>query len=198
MCAGRRDFGFRTWTDWCGPEFETVFGRGRRGRGTRGRGRVFDRGDLKYAILKLLRDKPMHGYEVMQALAEESGGWYTPSPGSVYPALQMLQDQGHVESEEQAGGKRVYRITADGRRFLEEHSERVDDVMDRVSDFAERFTAGDMGELSRAFVQLAQVSWQEAFRRRGDAERIAELKEIIERATREMRSARRRPESGTE
>lgn len=188
MRGRRNDFGFAGWAAACGagPGF-TGFGR----KGGAFRSRMFDRGDLKYVILRLLVEKPMHGYEIMQALGEESGGWYTPSPGSVYPALQLLQDQGYVVSEEQ-DGKRVYSITAEGRELLSRHSERVDDVFDRVTDFAERFSGGGMRDLTRSFVKFAQVSWEEATHRAGDTSALSELREIIERATREMRKASNR------
>ncbi|HJT59495.1 MAG TPA: PadR family transcriptional regulator, partial [Ktedonobacteraceae bacterium] len=62
------------------------FGPGREG------GRFFGRGDMKFALLQLLQERPMHGYEMMKALEEKSGGFYTPSPGSIYPTLQMLED----------------------------------------------------------------------------------------------------------
>jgi DNA-binding PadR family transcriptional regulator len=190
MCARHKDFGWGGWADWCGPGFG---GFGYSGRGRRGRPRgfgasMFDRGDLKYMILRLLREKPMHGYEIMKALEEESGGWYSPSPGTVYPALQLLQDQGYLESEER-DGKRVYRITEDGRAFLQRHSERVDDVMGRVSDFADRFAGAEMADIGKSFMRFAQTMGEEAFRRMGDAARMAELKEIIERATQEVRRA---------
>lgn len=191
---GRRDGFDFDWTDWCGPAgmAGAWFGprthrHGRRGRGGF-RARVFDRGDLKYMILRLVRDKPMHGYEIMQALEDESGGWYSPSPGTVYPALQLLQDQGYLDSEEQ-DGKRVYRITDSGREFLEKHSERVDDVLGRVSEFTDRFSGEGMGELTKTFVRFVQTTWEEAMRRSGDAARMGDLKDIIERATREMRGA---------
>ena len=57
-------------------------------------GRFFGRGDMKFALLELLQERPMHGYEMMKALAEKSGGFYTPSPGSIYPTLQMLEEGG--------------------------------------------------------------------------------------------------------
>jgi DNA-binding PadR family transcriptional regulator len=194
MCARHDDFGFGAWTHF-GPGFGH---RGGRGRGRRGfRARPFDRGDLKYAILGLLREKPMHGYEIMQALEQESGGLYSPSPGSVYPALQLLQDQAYVRSEEQ-DGKRIYTITEEGLAFLERHSERVDDVMDRVSEFTERFTSGELGDVGRSFMKFAQASWEEAFRRMGDKPRMAELKEIIERATRDVRASAGRSQGGGE
>src|SRR6266852_3133281 len=73
-------------------------------------GRFFGRGDVKFALLELLRERPMHGYEMMKALEEKSGGFYRPSPGSVYPTLQMLEDGGLVTSNE-VEGKKVYSIT---------------------------------------------------------------------------------------
>lgn len=156
---------------------------------------MFDRGDLRYMILRLLAERPMHGYEVMQELAKESGGMYTPSPGSVYPVLQMLEDQGHVESEER-DGKRVYSITETGREFLAENHERVEDVFDRVSDFTDRFRGSDMREVTKSFMKLAQVSFEEAMRRAGNAESMTRLRDILDRATREMEEGGRRAGEG--
>jgi DNA-binding PadR family transcriptional regulator len=191
MSGCNDDFG-AFWGAWGGP---WAWKSGAK-RGPRGRGRVFDRGDLKYAVLRLLAGKPMHGYEVMQALEEESGGWYTASPGSVYPVLQMLQDQGHVKAREEEGGKRIYEITDAGRAFLAANSDRVDDVMDRVSDFASRFTQSGMGDVTRAFVKLAQTSFEEAVRRSGDAEAMQRIREILERAARDVQAERTRNGSG--
>ncbi len=187
MRSGWNDFGFGTWAAFCGPQAGFRAGR----RHHRGRGRMFDRGDLRYMILRLLAERPMHGYEVMQELAKEAGGMYTPSPGSVYPVLQMLEDQGHVESEEREG-KRVYRITDSGRAFLAENRERVEDVFDRVTDFTGRFRNAEMRDVTRSFMRLAQVSFEEAMRRTGNAEAMAKLREILDRATREMEEAGRR------
>ena len=81
--------------------------------------RFFGRGDLKYALLELLQERPMHGYEMMKELQDRSGGVYTPSPGSIYPTLQMLQDRGFVMTEDREG-KKIYTITDAGRTFLAE------------------------------------------------------------------------------
>ncbi len=179
------------WASWGGagwgppPGFKRGRGEGRRHRGG-GRGRIFDRGDLKYVILKLLLRKPMHGYEVMQALEERSRGWYAASAGSVYPVLQLLQDQGYVTSEE-LEGRRVYTITDAGREFLEKHSERVDDVMDRVSEFAGRFAGGEMESVARSFMALARESFEQAKRVADDPAAAARLRDILDRAAEEMR-----------
>ena len=69
------------------------------------RRQMFERGDLKYVILEQLKDKPAHGYELIKALEERFGGFYAPSPGAVYPTLQMLEDMGYVSSVQQDGRK---------------------------------------------------------------------------------------------
>jgi len=100
-----------------GPKgMKGFFGRGPwRGHGfDPRRGRVFGKGDLKYVILDLIKDQRSHGYEVMRALEGRFRGFYSPSPGSVYPTLQMLEDEGFARSTEH-DGKRVYEITDEGR-----------------------------------------------------------------------------------
>src|SRR5215210_5937686 len=104
--------------------------RGRHGFGP-GRGRVFGKGDLKYVILDLLKERPAHGYELIRALEERFRGFYSPSPGSVYPTLQLLEDLGHV-TVVQRDGKKVYTITEQGREFLEEHRGSVEEIWGRA------------------------------------------------------------------
>ena len=99
---------------------ERMFHEERFFRGPR-RGTSFHRGDLKYIILDLLKDKPRHGYDIIRELEELSYGFYKPSPGVIYPTLQMLQEMGYVSSTEQEG-KRVYSITEEGLKFLEDQS----------------------------------------------------------------------------
>lgn len=182
MRSHYRDMAFEAWASCCGPNlFAFARPRGRSGR-------VFARGDLKYMILELLSEGPMHGYEVMRRLEEESGGCYSPSPGSVYPTLQMLEDQGHVVSEA-ADGKRVYRITDAGRAFLDKHSRRVEDIVDRVSEFSERFTGRAMRDVTRSFVRLTQASCEGALSWAQDPEAMEALREILDRATRDVERA---------
>ncbi|WP_329436164.1 MULTISPECIES: PadR family transcriptional regulator [unclassified Streptomyces] len=90
-------------------------GRGGRG-GPRGRAR---RGDVRASILALLKDRPMHGYEMIQEIAERSGGAWKPSPGSVYPTLQLLEDEGLIASESE-GGKKLFALTDSGRAAADE------------------------------------------------------------------------------
>ncbi|MFH8613106.1 PadR family transcriptional regulator [Streptomyces sp. NPDC018029] len=93
-------------------------GRGGRG-GPRGRAR---RGDVRASILALLKDRPMHGYEMIQEIAERSGGAWKPSPGSVYPTLQLLEDEGLISSASE-GGKKLFSLTDDGRAAAAEGPE---------------------------------------------------------------------------
>jgi DNA-binding PadR family transcriptional regulator len=86
-------------------------------------GRRAKRGDVRTALLTLLADRPMHGYDLIRDLEERSGGAWRPSPGSIYPTLQLLEDEGLVTSEER-DGKRVYTITDAGRVEVQERRER--------------------------------------------------------------------------
>ncbi|MFJ8233380.1 PadR family transcriptional regulator [Streptomyces sp. NPDC094448] len=99
-----------------GPPFGGPFGgRGHGGGGGRGRAR---RGDVRASILALLRDRPMHGYEMIQEIGERSGGAWKPSPGSVYPTLQLLEDEGLIVSASE-GGKKLFTLTDAGRTEAE-------------------------------------------------------------------------------
>ena len=80
-------------------------------------GRMFGRGDFRYLVLNTLKEKPMHGYEIMKVVGDRFSGFYSPSPGMVYPTLQMLEDEGFVRSRNDRG-KKVYQITKEGRGFL--------------------------------------------------------------------------------
>ncbi len=95
-----------------GPGFGGMFGRGL--GGMFGRGRAVRRGDVRAAILAVLADRPMHGYQVMQELRQRSGGAWAPSAGSVYPTLQQLEDEGLVRGVEQ-DGRRVFTLTDQGQ-----------------------------------------------------------------------------------
>jgi DNA-binding PadR family transcriptional regulator len=91
---------------------------GRRGPGPRGGGRG-KRGDVRAAILKLLADRPMHGYEMIQEIAERSNDLWKPSPGSVYPTLQLLEDEGLIVAAQSEGSKKLFELTDDGKAAAE-------------------------------------------------------------------------------
>jgi DNA-binding PadR family transcriptional regulator len=94
---------------------------GKRGmRGPRAR-----RGDVRAAALALLAEEPMNGYQIIQAISERSDGVWRPSPGSVYPALQQLEDEGLIRAQAGEGGRRAYQLTDEGRSYVEAHPDEV-------------------------------------------------------------------------
>ncbi len=127
------------------------FGRGPRGRG-RGRAR---RGDVRLALLRLLAEEPGNGYQLMQRIDERSGGRWSPSPGSVYPTLAQLEDEGLIHAEEQ-GGSRVWQLTDAGREHLQARADEPDpwDTGEEADDAA--------GELGPSFFAFAKAVWQVA------------------------------------
>jgi DNA-binding PadR family transcriptional regulator len=160
-------FWFRSW------------GKGRGGR--RRRGAWFGSGDMKYVILKLLRERPMHGYEIMKELEEKTRGCYKPSPGTVYPTLQWLEDGDLVEMEV-VKGKKVYSITDDGRQFLEDNSTTVEDIFDRVGEMIDRIFQDPGPDVSRAIGRLVGVAYRGAWRD-GTSSGKEEIVNIIDEAT---------------
>lgn len=159
--------------------------------GPRGRRQWFGAGDMKYVILKLLRDKPRHGYEVMKELEEQMHGCYTPSPGTVYPTLQWLEDEGLVVARE-VEGKKVYEITDQGRAFLDEHKDIVDDIFERVAETVERTVGGSMAEVNRALGRLLKAVYRTGWRAEGDATR-KQVAEILSKAVEEIEELAKSP-----
>ncbi len=149
-------------------------------------GRRFARGDLKYVILDLLKDQPRHGYDVIQALEERFHGFYSPSPGSVYPTLQLLEDQGYVTSSEQ-DGKRVYVITDEGRRFLAERADVMEEVRARMAAGWGAHGNPEVRQLVQEVGQLGQFLFRQGARGAlRDPEKVRRLREVVARARSEI------------
>jgi len=116
------------------------------------RGRFFGAGEVRIAILSLLADKPRHGYDLMKALETRSGGSYRVSAGTMYPALQQLEDEGMIVSETR-DGKRVYQLTDVGRQELERQRGTADNIWQRTSDWGtwgQWMGVGPLGPLLKA------------------------------------------------
>lgn len=111
--------------------------RGGPGRGGR-IGRILDHGDLRFVILALLKEKPSHGYELIRALEERTGGAYRPSPGVIYPTLSLLEDEGFVRQTGGDGGRKAYEITPEGDKALEQNRAAVDAVFARLDEAGEQ------------------------------------------------------------
>lgn len=162
-------------------KFEARFNRGSGNWGRRRR-QMFESGEVKFVILRLLREKPRHGYDIIKALEERLGGCYTPSAGTVYPTLQLLVDQGYVRSEEQ-DGKKVYHITPEGEQFLDDNRDTLDDIFDRVRDTVRDFAGGRMGDLNQAFAKLSATTFKRAWRWGPDHPAMPKVIEILRQAT---------------
>lgn len=168
--AGEFDFG----------DFVGLFG-GRRGGAGRRAGRMFDQGDLKLVVLRLLAEKPRHGYEIIKALEDQSGGTYSPSPGAVYPTLQLLEELGYARTVDEGAGRKIYEITDEGRAHLAEHRTTAEDVFERVS-HAAGAGAEAFGELAGAFGALGRAAFRSASRTRADRGKVRAIHQILERA----------------
>ena len=149
------------------------------GRGPRGRGRKARRGDIRTASLLLLAEEPRNGYQIMQEVEERSDGVWRPSPGSVYPALQQLEDEGLIRSEE-ADGRRLFALTDAGRGLVEERGTDKPAPWEQMSgEFSSE--AHELGRLMRevAFA-FAQVM------RTGSPEQVAKARDVLAGARRDL------------
>jgi DNA-binding PadR family transcriptional regulator len=129
--------------------------RGAHGRRERhGGGRVFDQGDLRWVILKLISEKPSHGYELIKGIEERLGGAYSPSPGVIYPTLSLLEELGLAAVVQSDGAKKAYAITPEGAQALEENGSEVEAIFARIADVAERLGGGPDPRILRAMENL--------------------------------------------
>ncbi|HMD56542.1 MAG TPA: PadR family transcriptional regulator [Solirubrobacteraceae bacterium] len=161
--------------EWGGFPFGGPGGPG----GPRGRGRKARRGDIRTAALLLLAEEPRNGYQIMQEVEERSGGVWRPSPGSVYPALQQLEDEGLISTQE-VDGRKLFAITDEGRALVQERGE------DRPAPWEEMSSdlssgAHELGRLMRevasAFVQVMRT---------GSESQVAKAREVLDQTRREL------------
>lgn len=192
----------------CGPRFQAGFrrgfgggpeGRGRHGFGPgfggRGpgdfggfegrmggqRGRMFDSGDLKLVVLKLLAEQPSYGYQLIKTMEERLAGGYTPSAGAIYPTLTMLEEEGLAASQEE-NKKKVYSVTAEGQKYLEENKRRVDEVFSRLEEAGQHFERGRSPEIMKAFWNLRGAVIARVSRGKVTKEQIHKIAEAIDQA----------------
>jgi DNA-binding PadR family transcriptional regulator len=160
---------------------------GHRGRHRRGRaGRMFEQGDLKYVILRLLEEKPRHGYEVIKELEDRFGGAYSPSPGTVYPTLTMLEDMGYARATQEEGGRKIYSVTPEGSAYLKEHSTTVDSIFQRIAEFMEGFLDKPMMDVTTAARRVARSAFAQASRNVNDKAKLERIREVLARAAAEL------------
>ncbi len=152
-----------------------------------GRARMFGHGDLKFVVLSLLAEKPRHGYEIIRELEARFGGAYSPSPGTVYPTLSLLEDLGYARAVAEDGSTRkVFEITDEGRTYLEENRPLVDEIFGRVDEFGSFMFGSVMSVLGSAFAGLGRATFRAAMRHQGDEEWVKRAREVMERAARDI------------
>ncbi|WP_372491437.1 PadR family transcriptional regulator [Microbacterium invictum] len=144
-----------------------------------GSGTRMGRGDVRAAILTLLAERPMHGYQVIQEIEQRSGGAWKPSPGSVYPTLQLLADEGLISVEE-AGGRKTYSLTDEGRAVADSEGATPWESTARSSDGPHSMA------LPKAGAELAQAAMQVG--RSGTPEQVEQAVAVLEEARRKLYS----------
>jgi DNA-binding PadR family transcriptional regulator len=160
-------------------------GRGRSRGGPFGGGRMFDQGHLKYVILRLLDEKPRHGYEIIKEIEDRFGGMYSPSPGTVYPTLTLLEDLGYARARPEEDGKKIYEITDAGKAHLAENRPLIDEIFSKIEEFAQNIFGEPMMEVNRGLKNVASAVYGP--KRSGrSVDQMKKIKEILDRAATEI------------
>ena len=159
-------------------------------------GRMLAQGDLRLIALALIAEQPRHGYEIIKVLEDKTAGWYSPSPGIVYPTLTYLEEAGYVTAEVE-GAKKRYAITDEGRAHLDDNRDFVDAVLERLAAIGERVARmrrrfGDDDDDRRRMPPLVRAALENlrevaAKRLDDDAEAEAKVVEVLARAAAELK-----------
>jgi DNA-binding PadR family transcriptional regulator len=166
---GGFDFNFGDEGDWGN----------RRGRN---RKRMFESGQLRLVLLKLIADEPRHGYDLIRAIEELTGGEYAPSPGVVYPTLTLLQDMGFIEEAAVEGARKPFQVTDEGRAHLEEKSDEVEDLLERLSGLAPNRAHQAGPAIGRAIKNLMTALSHRVSRDGFDEDLLHEIAAILDEA----------------
>lgn len=194
-CHGRhRHGGAREWLEeaFGGGRGRGFEGRGRHGwgtpwgarweRGFGGGGRLFDAGDLKLVILKLLSEEPSYGYQLMKKMEDRLAGGYSPSAGVIYPTLTLLEEEGLASASTSPENKKVYTVTPAGLQFLEENKQRIEELFARLEEARGGFERGRSPEMMKAFMNLRGAVMARMFRGNVTPEQIKKITEAINAA----------------
>ena len=157
-------------------------------------GRMLAQGDLRLIALALIAEQPRHGYEIIKVLEDKTAGWYSPSPGIVYPTLTYLEEAGYVTAQAD-GAKKLYTITDEGRAHLDENRDFVDAVLARLAAIGDgmRRRYGDQRSDREGgvppLVRAAFDNLREVIRQRLDDDAAAETKvvEVLARAAADLK-----------
>lgn len=144
------------------------------------RGRMFGQGELRLALLALIAEEDRHGYELIKAIEDMTGGSYAPSPGAVYPTLQMLADEGKITEAKSKDAKKPFKATEEGQAELEDRKDEVDALMGRLGKHGERAEKVRSPDLFRAMGNLATVLKNRARAGKLDKDVMNEIVDIID------------------
>jgi DNA-binding PadR family transcriptional regulator len=160
--------------------FERFGGRGWGGfeRGFGRRERLFDAGDLKIVILKLLSEQPSYGYQLMKTMEERLAGGYTPSAGVIYPTLTMLEEEGLAAATVE-NNKKVYSVTDEGKAFLKAKEARAEELFKRIDEAGKNFERGRAPELMSAFEDLRHAVRARCSRNNVTPKLLQEIAKVI-------------------
>src|SRR4051812_21985415 len=183
MRFGPRGFGFGgpNGPDWA-DEFGFGGGGGRRGR----RGGVFESGELRLVLLKLIADQPRHGYDLIRAIEELTHGSYAPSPGVIYPTLTMLQDMGLIEEAAVEGARKPFAVTAEGQAHLAERAEEVEALIERLTGAGEGKRRAGGRPIQRAVGNLLSALWHRVTAEDMGEDRLHEIAAILDEAAQKI------------
>jgi len=181
--GGREHGGFGHGFGGRGPER----GFGGRGRGEfdrgfgEGRGRLFDAGDVRLVILRLLSDQPSYGYQLIKTMEQSLSGGYTPSAGVIYPTLTLLEEEGLATSTAE-NNKKVYSLTAEGFAYLEANKLQIGELFERLEKAGRSFERGRSPEIMKAFLNLKGAVVARVSRESVKPEHIKKITEAINAA----------------
>ena len=190
--AGRRGKGFSF-----GPGgFHFDFGEGESGwgggHGRRDRKRMFEGGELRLVLLKLIADEPRHGYELIKAVEDLTDGEYAPSPGVVYPTLTMLEDIGFIAEQKSKDSKRVYEATKEGRTHLKENEEEVEELIERLEGHGQTRRHGQRPEIGRAIGNLMAALRNRVTADGWNEQLLEEITDVLDDAAQRIERAKKR------
>ena len=189
--AGRRGRSFSF-----GPSgFHFDFGEGPGGWGgghrRRDRKRMFEGGELRLVLLKLIADEPRHGYELIKAVEELTEGEYAPSPGVVYPTLTMLEDIGFIAERKSKDSKKVYEATNEGRTHLAENAEEVEELIEMLEGHGTSRRRGQRPEIGRAIGNLMTALRNRVAHDGWNEDLLEEVIDILDEAAQRIERAKK-------
>lgn len=167
---------------WGGDEWGGGGGRGGRG----GRRRMFDSGELRLVLLKLIADQPRHGYDLIRAIEELTHGAYAPSPGVVYPTLTMLQDMDLIEEAKGEGSRKAFQITGEGKEHLAEKEEEIEDLLGRLEAVGGDQRKAGGPPIKRAVGNLLSSIWHRVTRDDMDEDAMHKIAAILDEAAQKI------------